>query len=346
MQMFLLQTSILDRLCGPLCDAVLGLSAELLPTSGGGSERPRRAAEGSYSHLILNELDRENLFLVPLDTERNWYRYHHLFGEVLRERLTEGTSVEQVALLNRRASAWYAAHGLIPSAVDHALRAGAVDDVVSILEPIGLAMATRVGEATLRSWLPAIPDAIIRARPRLALLRAWLSLADYEGDTARVWLAVAEDALARVAAGESEGIGNVANLRGEICAVRARLATIRGDAAEVVANASQALELLQYENLALRTRVAKDLGYAYMVQGDFDRAIQAFAEAMTNGFSAGVCAVRPRQRPRRYPGVPPDDRSLGRPRRSGCPRLGAALLSPGGHQPRAPRVCQRIAGPR
>jgi LuxR family maltose regulon positive regulatory protein len=236
---------------------------------------------------MLEELDRENLFLVPLDAERTWYRYHHLFAEVLRERLTEGISAEQVAVLHRRASAWYAAHGLIPAAVDHALRAGAVDDVVSILEPIGLAMATRVGEATLRSWLPAIPDAIIRSRPRLALLRAWLSLADYEGDTARDWLAVAEEALARVATGESERIGNVANLRGEICAVRARLATIRGDAAEVVASAGQALELLQYENLALRTRVAKDLGYAYMVQGDFVRAIQAFAEAMANGFSAG-----------------------------------------------------------
>jgi LuxR family maltose regulon positive regulatory protein len=285
-QMFLLQTSILERLCGPLCDAVLGLSADQGEPSPPGEGRPA-PAEGSYSHLILAELDRENLFLVPLDAERNWYRYHHLFAEVLRERLTEGTSPPRVAVLHRRASAWYAAHGMIPTAVDHALRAGAIGDVVAILEPIGLAMATRVGEGTLRSWLPAIPEAVMRERPRLALLRAWISLADYEGDSARRWLAVAEEALARVAAGEAEAIGNVANLRGEICAVRARLATIRGDAPEVIESARQALDLLQYDNLALRTRVAKDLGYAHMVQGDYERAIQAFAEAMTNGFSAG-----------------------------------------------------------
>jgi LuxR family transcriptional regulator, maltose regulon positive regulatory protein len=287
MQMFLLQTSILDRLSGPLCDAILGLNVDQAPPEGDLPWRQRTPTERSYSHLILEELDHQNLFLVPLDAERNWYRYHHLFAEVLRERMLSGTPADQVAILHRRASAWCAVHGLIPAAVNHALAAGAVDDVVSILEPIGLAMATRVGEATLRSWLPAIPEQVIRTHPRLALLQAWLALADYQGETAHAWLAVAEEVLSRVAAGNIQMIGNVANLRGEICAVRARLATIHGDADEMLTSAGQALELLQYDNLALRTRVAKDLGYAYMARGAVDRAVQAFAEAMINGFSAG-----------------------------------------------------------
>jgi LuxR family maltose regulon positive regulatory protein len=273
-QKFLLQTSILDRLCGPLCDAVLGI--EHAPTAG-----------DSYSRIILDTLERDNLFLVPLDGDRHWYRYHHLFADVLRDRLHAGAPPGQVALLHRRASAWYAAYGLLPMAVGHALQAGAVDDVVAIVEPVGLAMATRVGEATLRSWLPAIPDAAVRSRPRLALLRAWLCLADYDAAGAAEWLEVAEAALARVAAGEAETIGNVANLRGEICAVRARLATLAGDAPTVITAAGEAIRLLQSDSLALRTRLAKDLGYAHMVQGDLGGAEQAFAEAMVNGFAAG-----------------------------------------------------------
>ncbi|NTV65672.1 MAG: LuxR family transcriptional regulator, partial [Oscillochloris sp.] len=216
-QMFLLQTSILDQLSGPLCDALLGLSVDQAPPEGDTAWHSRGPNERSYSHLILDDLDRQNLFLVTLDAERNWYRYHHLFAGVLRERLQEGTPADQVAVLHRRASVWYAAHSMITAAVDHALKASAIDDVVAILEPIGLAMATRVGEGMLREWLPAIPEHVIRARPRLALLQAWLSLADYQGEIAWDWLAVAEEALSRVAAGDAQGIGNVTNLRGEIC---------------------------------------------------------------------------------------------------------------------------------
>ena len=286
-QSFLLQTSILERLSGPLCDAVVGMAtAQEGGRQAEGEQRPAAPAD-SYSRLILEDLERDNIFLVPLDAERQWFRYHHLFSEVLHARLVAGTPPDQVATLHRRASAWFAAHGLVALAVGHALKAGAVDDVVAIIEPVGLAMATRVGEATLRSWLPAIPDALVRARPRLALLRAWLALADYDQAGAAEWLALADAALARVAAGEADGIGNITNLRGEVCAVRARLATLRGDAPAVIASGGEALQLLTGDNLALRTRVAKDLGYAHMTLGDLARAERAFAEAMVGGFVAG-----------------------------------------------------------
>ncbi|MGQ9481155.1 hypothetical protein [Chloroflexus sp.] len=122
------------------------------------------------SQQILTELERNNLFLFPLGSERVWYRYHHLFAEVLRDRLMASHSLDQVAILHRRAGAWYAAHGMLTQAVNHALQAQAFDDVVAMLEPIGLAVISQVGEVTLRRWLPSLPVEAFERHPRLALL--------------------------------------------------------------------------------------------------------------------------------------------------------------------------------
>ncbi|WP_298820171.1 LuxR C-terminal-related transcriptional regulator [Chloroflexus sp.] len=276
-QQFLLQTSILERLCGPLCDAVLGLS----------QSSDEGASGQSYSQLILTELERNNLFLVPLDAERTWYRYHHLFADVLRDRLVTGSNAEQLALLHRRAGAWFAAHGFLTEAINHALSAHAIDDVVAMLEPIGLALITQVGEVTLRRWLPAIPETAFESHPRLALLRAWLATSDYQAEEARYWIGVAEQALASVASGTAAPIGTIANLRGELSAARVRLAILQGNTEQAVAEGRQALAWLQPDQQALRMRIAKDLGYAYVAECDTVRAEKAFAEAIANGFNAG-----------------------------------------------------------
>ncbi|MDW8405215.1 AAA family ATPase, partial [Chloroflexus sp.] len=278
LQQFLLQTSILDRLCGPLCDAVIGIHNQSEASNSG----------QSYSQLLLAEIERNNLFLFPLDAERVWYRYHHLFADVLRDRLEAESSAEHVALLHRRAGAWYAAHGMLTQAVNHALRARAIDDVVAMLEPIGLAFISQVGEATLRRWLPEIPDSAFESHPRLALLRAWLAAADYQVDEAAHWIAVAERALAGVASGAATPLGQIANLRGELSAVRMRLAVLQGQTERVINEGQQALAWLQVDNQALRIRIAKDLAYAYIAQGDLLRAEQTFAEAIANGFNAGL----------------------------------------------------------
>lgn len=278
LQQFLLQTSILDQLCGPLCDAVIGVYEQSMPSK----------SNQSYSQLVLAEIECNNLFLFPLDAERVWYRYHHLFADVLRDRLEAGSSAEYVAMLHRRAGAWYAAHGMLTQAVNHALRAQAIDDVVAMLEPIGLAFISQVGEATLRRWLPEIPEAAFESHPRLALLRAWLATADYQVEDAAHWIAVAERALVGVASGAATPIGLIANLRGELSAVRVRLALLQGDTEQVIHEGKQALAWLQADNQALRMRVAKDLGYAYLDQRDLARAEQAFSEASSNGFNAGL----------------------------------------------------------
>jgi len=278
LQQFLLQTSILERLCGALCDAVLGVSDY---TTGGQSAQ-------SYSQSLLTELERNNLFLFPLDTERVWYRYHRLFADVLRERLVVGCSPEQVATLHRRAGVWYAAHGMLVQAVHHALQAQAIDDIVAMLEPNGLSIISQVSEETLRRWLPAIPEEAFEQHPRIALLRAWLATTNYQAEEASHWIAVAERALADVASGTATPIGLIANLRGELSAVRLRLAILQGNIAQALSEGKQALNWLQSDYQSLRMRVAKDLGCVYLAQGHLSQAEQAFKEAMINGLNAGL----------------------------------------------------------
>ena len=160
-QAFLLQTSILDRLSGPLCDAVTG--------QGGGK-------------AMLEALDRGNLFLVPLDDRRQWYRYHHLFADVLQARLLD-EQPDQVPGLHRRASAWYQQNGEPSVAIRHALAAGDFERAADLVELAIPAMRRTRQEATVRGWLEALPDEVVRVRPVLSVAFAGALLAggEFEG---------------------------------------------------------------------------------------------------------------------------------------------------------------------
>jgi len=146
-QAFLLQTSILDRLSGPLCDAVTG--------QGGGK-------------ATLEELDRGNLFLVPLDDRRRWYRYHHLFADVLQARLLD-EHPGQVPELHRRASAWYEQNGERSLAIGHALAAGDFGRAADLVELAIPALRPTRQEAMVRRWLEELPDDVVRVRPVLSV---------------------------------------------------------------------------------------------------------------------------------------------------------------------------------
>ena len=138
---FLLQTSILDRLCGPLCDVVLG-----------------EYEEGKGSHM-LEQLERANMFLIPLDNERRWYRYHHLFAELLRQRLQQNIEADDIADLHIRASQWYEANGHGLEAFHHAAAANDVERAARLIEGDGLPLYYQ-GEATpVRHWLESLPEA-------------------------------------------------------------------------------------------------------------------------------------------------------------------------------------------
>jgi LuxR family maltose regulon positive regulatory protein len=165
-QTFLLRTSILERMCGSLCDAVLDL------TNDQGDNH--LSMVDSYSQLLLEQLERANLFVTPLDSERRWYRYHHLFAEVLHERLRRGAAPAAVATLHSRASAWYAQQGAVPEAIQHALAAEAPDVAAQLIEVHAQSLIARGELLSLAGWLRRLPDTTLRTRPRLLLLLAWL----------------------------------------------------------------------------------------------------------------------------------------------------------------------------
>ena len=148
---FLLATSVLDRLSGPLSDALTG---------------------GDDGQATLERLERANLFLIPLDNDRRWYRYHHLFADLLRHQLAR-TRPALVPVLHRRASAWYDEQGLLREAVPHALAAADIEHAADLIERQAQALLMRSELVTLRGWLDALPPPVLAARPRLLVAHTW-----------------------------------------------------------------------------------------------------------------------------------------------------------------------------
>jgi LuxR family maltose regulon positive regulatory protein len=147
---FLLRTSVLGRMSGELCDALTGEHS--------GQE-------------MLERLDRENLFVSALDEERRWYRYHHLFAQVLRHRLRRDSS-DLVPELHRRAAEWHAGQGFTEEAIAHSVAAGDLDRAARLVERGAEAAVVRSEVATLARWLGTLPDEIVRSRPRLCVAKA------------------------------------------------------------------------------------------------------------------------------------------------------------------------------
>ena len=176
---FLLHTSILDRLCGPLCDAVLGD-----PIGSG--------------QAALHAIERANLFLVPLDVERHWYRYHHLFGEFLRQRLMQDASLAggDVARLHTRASIWYEAQGLDLEALHHAAAAADSARLAGLAERLWERMDSSFQSVAWRRWVRQLPEAVLRARPVLCIQYAWALLDAGEVEASEARLRDAERAMA------------------------------------------------------------------------------------------------------------------------------------------------------
>src|SRR5436305_12036605 len=266
---FLLQTSILDRLSGPLCDAVTGQE------------------EGNAR---LEALERGNFFVVPLDDTRHWYRYHHLFAEVLSAQLL-AEQPDQVATLHRRASAWYEQHGSTVDAIRHALAAfdfGRAADLVELAVP---AMARSRQEATVLGWLKALPDELVRARPVLSvhyagalLLHGVLAGVEARLRDAEQWLDTKTDrgelalapAAEMVVVDEEEFRG----LPGMIAIYRAAIALALGNVADTVKYARRALDLVPEDDHHRRGSAAGFLGLAYWTSGDLEAAHRSYAECM------------------------------------------------------------------
>jgi LuxR family maltose regulon positive regulatory protein len=306
-RMFLLQTSILERMCGPLCDAVLGMTTDdrrpttdSSPSSAVGGERVRTderrptndhndgqsvvggqwSVVDSYSQLILADLERQNLFLVPLDEQRRWYRYHHLFADLLRHRLAH----EQPALvreLHRRAALWFEQHGAPADAVSHALAAADAELAARQLSAHAARFAANGETRTLQRWLDALPRDQLLGNPRLCLAQVQVLMLSRQIVPAEPYLEAAEAALARADEGAA------VSLRGELLALRAHVAIERGAFADALALARRALVLLPPHEHWSRSSSTLVLGYALMVLGHTGEAVATHAENVALSRAAG-----------------------------------------------------------
>ena len=271
---FLLQTSILNRLSEPLCDFVTNIKG---------------------SQKILDGLEKANLFIVPLDNKRRWYRYHHLFADLLRQRLHQKNS-PLVPELHCRASKWYEQNNLKDEAVDHALAAGDFARAADLIEEHVDATWLHGEHAKLWCWLEELPAELVFSKPQLSILHAWDQLANGQQNVAEQSLEAAEQALdsgtnratetSPIEPDRLPGTDRM-KLQGRIAATRALGASYRGDVAGIIQYARQALEFLPEQDSAWRSTAAMALGDAHSIKGEMAVAHQARLEALEASKATG-----------------------------------------------------------
>jgi LuxR family maltose regulon positive regulatory protein len=269
-QTFLLRTAILPRLNGSLCDAVTG-------QDGG--------------RALLETLERGNLFVVPLDDRRSWYRYHHLFADVLNARLL-AEHPDLVPELHRRATAWFASRGLVADAVRHALAAEDFDRAAYLMEEALPELRRNRQDNLLLAWMRSLPDSAVRRSPALSILAGWslMMAGDLDGLESR--LADAEAALAagahdRDLAAACADTDDLRTAPATISVYRAALAQARGDVAGTVRHARHAVDLAGPEDHLVRGSGAGFLGLASWAAGNVDDALTTFSEAVRSLHAAG-----------------------------------------------------------
>jgi len=268
-QTFLLRTSILERMCGPLCDAIL----------------PDPAVPGQAT---LEVLERANLFIVPQDNERHWYRYHHLFGDLLRKRLGQSLTPEEIAKLQLHASQWYEHNDLMLEAFKHAAAANDVDRAGRLIGSVKMPLHLRGTATMILGWLESLPKAVLDARPVLWWMQAAMLLIIGQPMGVEEKLQATEAALALATLPGAGPDETTRDLIGRIAAARANVAQMHAQTETILLQARRALEYLHPDNLADRSMATRSLGFAYFFQNDLAKAAQAYAEACSLAQAAGA----------------------------------------------------------
>ena len=253
-QSFLLHTAVLEQLTGSLCDALTGQE--------NGQE-------------TLEMLDQCNLFIVPLDKERRWYRYHQLFADLLRKRLRQ-KQPDQIEQLHIRASAWYQQNGFMDQAIEHALRSGDFERAAGQIQAVSDALWGHKN-SQLKRWLEALPPDELADHPQLSVFQAWFLLSGGRLDAAQQLLQTAEHVL-----DQTPNLDEIRQqtLRGRIAAARAFSAFYRGDTDEIIQQAELALEILPETETAWRSTAIHVLGDAYDFSGQMGEAYLSRVEAV------------------------------------------------------------------
>lgn len=275
LQDFLLKTSILERMCGSLCDQVIG----------------SREPQGITAQAMLEHLEKAQLFIVPLDHERRWYRYHHLFREFLQAQLVKQAAAEEIRRLHSRASRWYETQSLISEAIHHALQAEDHRRVAGLIDDIAVEMFQRSELATLHGWLKQLPTEFLQERPRLRAVLAWVLLATSQTEQMEELLEAMENDLGGRADGSPDSFEQPAEVRGvlaEIACFRSSMAFNRMDLQAVVQNSERARAYLTPEvqqglytpATSIRNVASFNLALAHEFSGRIRAAEELFREAV------------------------------------------------------------------
>ncbi|UCC88402.1 MAG: AAA family ATPase [Anaerolineales bacterium] len=260
-QSFLLQTSILKRMNPELCEAV---------------------TDCQDGQAILQYLHHANIFVVSLDNEGNWFRYHHLFADLLHARLRQSLPAEAIPALHRRASVWYERNGFTPEAVTHALAAKDFERVADLVEQAAHTLVFTGQVNVLRDWLEALPEASFHAHPHLTFYLFWIDILQGRADLSERATQEKQDLLKALPPSPEND-----RLRGELMAVECRAMALSGRTSRGIHLAQQALAYLPLDDPASRARANSALAIAHDLEGRAEEAAPAYQECFSQAMTAG-----------------------------------------------------------
>lgn len=256
-QDFLLHTSILERFTPSLCDALTGRKD---------------------GHLLVKQLDAANLFIIPLDQAREWYRYHHLFADLLRIRLEQTVEQDQIALLHRRASDWFEEHGFITEAIDHSLKTNEVTRIAGLVERHVLAILEQGHSGTLMRWLKSMTPEMIMRYPWLNIARAWMLARNNSFEEALSFLSEVDEQLIQC---DELSPDQVKHINGHIKAIHCYIEVYSmGNRQRSIQLANEALDLLPQADMRTRGMILVLLGNLYRLELSFSLSTQTLKRAL------------------------------------------------------------------
>jgi len=270
-QAFLVQTAVLDRLTGSLCDAV---RFDMAGTPGS-SEGTAPTGRGS-GQAILERLEHANLFVTPLDAERRWYRYHHLFADLLLRRLRQ-TDAAQLPALHLRASAWFRGEGMNREAIKHSLAARDYRGAAELIKASAIDIMQQGEHTAVVGWINTLPEDLVRGQPYLCVLHAWALQLTGQLEAAEARLDDAQSALDSRGDASTEDVDTVLGL---VHSHHAYVSFMRGEHRQTIAYAQQALDRLPAEAALIRTQTALYQGVAYRYQGQLDAALEVYRDVL------------------------------------------------------------------
>jgi LuxR family maltose regulon positive regulatory protein len=282
-QDFLFKTAILERMNSPLCEAILS-DWQLRERETVADDLEDTAPHTLTStQEILEYLDSTNLFVLSLDEERCWYRYHNLFADLLRSRLFE-TQADEVSELHRRASEWFEGQGLVAEAVNHAIAADDFDRIAQLVSGHALSMVYHGELKTILDWLNALPVEVVNSRPWLCVAYAWGVVSAGKVDEAEQMLHRAEKALADIDGVQPEEDNR---LVGHIFAIRTYISWFNGDISLAIELAQKSLDRLPEKDLLVRAWSSSLLGSMLRTDGDLSAAGDAYSQSIAMSLRAG-----------------------------------------------------------